>query len=74
MRRVTLVVALAVTCGPVLAPRTQDRGAPRQTEWVMFTSGTTGAPKMVQHSLAGLTAAIKRKRQPGRPGGLGHLL
>jgi acyl-coenzyme A synthetase/AMP-(fatty) acid ligase len=26
----------------------------------MFTSGTTGAPKMVQHSLAGLTAAIKR--------------
>jgi len=30
-----------------------------RTEWVMFTSGTTGKPKMVAHSLAGLTAAIK---------------
>jgi acyl-coenzyme A synthetase/AMP-(fatty) acid ligase len=49
-----------VTCGPALTPWAADRVAPRQTEWVMFTSGTTGAPKMVQHSLAGLTAAIKR--------------
>jgi acyl-coenzyme A synthetase/AMP-(fatty) acid ligase len=29
------------------------------TEWVMFTSGTSGTPKMVVHSLAGLTGAIK---------------
>jgi acyl-coenzyme A synthetase/AMP-(fatty) acid ligase len=29
------------------------------TEWVMFTSGTSGPPKMVVHSLAGLTGAIK---------------
>jgi acyl-coenzyme A synthetase/AMP-(fatty) acid ligase len=31
----------------------------RATEWLMFTSGTTGVPKMVIHSLAGLTGAIK---------------
>src|SRR5258705_1599384 len=60
-------VALAVTCGPALTPRAEDRVAPRQTEWVMFTSGTTGAPKMVQHSFAGLTAAIKRNASHDGP-------
>ena len=29
-----------------------------KTEWVLLTSGTTGVPKMVVHSLEGLTAAI----------------
>ena len=33
----------------------------RKTEWVLFTSGTTGIPKMVSHTLEGLTGAI----QPG---------
>ena len=31
----------------------------RATEWVLLTSGTTGAPKMLVHSFAGLTAPIK---------------
>jgi acyl-coenzyme A synthetase/AMP-(fatty) acid ligase len=30
-----------------------------QTEWVLFTSGTTGIPKMVAHSLEALTGAIQ---------------
>jgi len=29
------------------------------TEWVILTSGTTGTPKLLIHSLSGLTAAIK---------------
>ena len=33
----------------------------KKTEWVLFTSGTTGEPKMVAHTLEGLTGAI----QPG---------
>jgi acyl-coenzyme A synthetase/AMP-(fatty) acid ligase len=60
-------IGLAVTCGPALTPRGEERVAPRQTEWVMFTSGTTGAPKMVQHSLAGLTAAIRRNAKHDDP-------
>ncbi len=43
-----------------------EDGAPRTavTEWALFTSGTSGAPKMVAHTLAGLTGAIAA--HPGR--------
>ena len=36
---------------------------PLVTEWVLLTSGTSGAPKMVVHSFATLTAAIREVPQ-----------
>jgi acyl-coenzyme A synthetase/AMP-(fatty) acid ligase len=35
-----------------------------QTEWVLLTSGTTGVPKLVRHTLASLTAPIKPVTEP----------
>jgi acyl-coenzyme A synthetase/AMP-(fatty) acid ligase len=41
-------------------PPTQHLGSDgRATEWVILTSGTTGTPKLLIHSLSGLTVAIK---------------
>jgi acyl-coenzyme A synthetase/AMP-(fatty) acid ligase len=47
----------------VVAAQTPMRAAPRTkteraTEWLMLTSGTSGAPKIVGHTLEGLTGAI----------------
>jgi acyl-coenzyme A synthetase/AMP-(fatty) acid ligase len=55
-----LDVTLRVTCRPVIRPAERPRLDRQPTEWVLFTSGTTGVPKMLIHSLAGLAGAIKR--------------
>jgi acyl-coenzyme A synthetase/AMP-(fatty) acid ligase len=41
--------------------------APLDTEWVLLTSGTTGPPKLVVHSRAGLTGAIAALRAGEAP-------
>jgi acyl-CoA synthetase (AMP-forming)/AMP-acid ligase II len=50
-------IALVVTAGVELkaAPNAQTE---RATEWLMLTSGTLGLPKIVGHTLEGLTGAI----------------
>jgi acyl-coenzyme A synthetase/AMP-(fatty) acid ligase len=49
------LVRIALPARPLVA----TPAAGHDTEWVMFTSGTSGPPKMVAHSLGGLTGAIK---------------
>lgn len=41
--------------------------ATRQTEWVLLTSGTTGLPKLVVHTLESLAGAIERKPKTDEP-------
>ena len=62
-----LGIRLHVVCHPAVAPMPASPDEPRDTEWAMFTSGTSGAPKMVVHTLAGLTGAIKRNTAQSAP-------
>lgn len=49
---------------PGSAAPLRDSGDIRDTEWVLLTSGTTGPPKMVVHSRAGLIGAIDPAASP----------
>ncbi|WP_165440542.1 ANL family adenylate-forming protein [Rubripirellula amarantea] len=42
-----------IRCNEELAAKPSDRG--RLTRWILATSGTTGTPKLVEHTLATLT-------------------
>ena len=44
----------------VLGPGDTDPPADRETVWMMTTSGTTGIPKIVPHTLASLARTVRR--------------
>lgn len=58
-------IALDLTAEPVPLPCSVVRRADRDTEWVLLTSGTTGAPKLVLHTLAGLVSAFAGRSPQG---------
>jgi acyl-coenzyme A synthetase/AMP-(fatty) acid ligase len=50
---------LQVRYGHERAVQIENPSAGYSTEWILLTSGTSGTPKLVLHSLASLSAAIK---------------
>jgi acyl-coenzyme A synthetase/AMP-(fatty) acid ligase len=48
-----------IACSSRTSPTDAVRGEQRASEWILFTSGTSGMPKMVSHSLASLAGAIQ---------------
>ena len=61
------VVPIQSAHAPAMPTQRRPQPAARTTEWLLLTSGTTGAPKLVSHDLAGLTAAIRPRPAADRP-------
>jgi acyl-coenzyme A synthetase/AMP-(fatty) acid ligase len=47
-----------IPCSAEIMPAHRVRRASERTEWVLLTSGTTGAPKLVAHTLCSLSTAM----------------
>jgi len=60
-------VAAVVTGGFSLTPAEPAPNRDLQTEWVLLTSGTTGLPKLVAHTLQSLTGAIRAGAAAAKP-------
>jgi acyl-coenzyme A synthetase/AMP-(fatty) acid ligase len=60
-------VRIVVTTSPTLELAVDAPAGLYPTEWILFTSGTTGVPKMVVHTLESLTGAIHAGGTLGGP-------
>ncbi len=60
-------IGTCATVGPQLLPADVGRAGSHDTEWILLTSGTTGAPKLVRHDLSTLTHALADARREPQP-------
>jgi acyl-coenzyme A synthetase/AMP-(fatty) acid ligase len=54
-------------CGSRIISKPRERSKSQETDWILLTSGTSGFPKLVCHTLSSLTGAIKRSEPPAVP-------
>ena len=56
-----------VVCSPEILLANPDRHASEETEWVLLTSGTTGQPKLMVHTLVSLAGPARAADKPATP-------